>query len=93
MAMNCDNDQAASKRAGSLAKAEGVEIELWQEARKVATFKRQREYDHLRSPRRADDSEGSQVGPRGNSGSTIWPGSRMKAWNTLAPRRRCALGC
>jgi hypothetical protein len=43
IAMNCDDDQKASKRAGSLAKAEAVEIELWQEARKVATFKRQRD--------------------------------------------------
>ena len=42
IAMNCDSDEAASKRADNLAKAETVEIELWQEARKVATFKRQR---------------------------------------------------
>ena len=41
IAMNCDSDEAASKRADNLAKAETVEIELWQEARKVATFKRQ----------------------------------------------------
>jgi hypothetical protein len=40
IAMNCDSDEAASKRADNLAKAETVEIELWQEARKVATFKR-----------------------------------------------------
>jgi hypothetical protein len=41
VAMNCDSDEAASKRADTQAKAETVEIELWREARKVATFKRQ----------------------------------------------------
>jgi hypothetical protein len=41
IAMNCDGDEAASRRADNLAKAETVEIELWQESRKVATFKRQ----------------------------------------------------
>jgi hypothetical protein len=41
IAMNCDSDEAAGRRADNLAKAEAVEIELWQEARKVATFKRQ----------------------------------------------------
>jgi len=37
IAMNCDSDEAASPRTVSLAKAEAVEIELWQ----VATLKRQ----------------------------------------------------
>jgi hypothetical protein len=39
--MNCDSDEAAGQRADNLAKAEAVDIELWQQARKVATFKRQ----------------------------------------------------
>jgi hypothetical protein len=37
--MNCDSDEAASQRADNLARAEAVEIELWQKARKIATFK------------------------------------------------------
>jgi hypothetical protein len=41
IAMNCDSDEAAKRRADNLAKAEAVDIELWQQARKVATFKRQ----------------------------------------------------
>jgi hypothetical protein len=39
--MNCDSDEAARQRADSLAKAEAVDVELWQRARKVATSKRQ----------------------------------------------------
>jgi hypothetical protein len=39
MAMNCDDDQAASKRVGNLAEAEVAEIELWQGARMVAALK------------------------------------------------------
>jgi hypothetical protein len=41
IAMNCDSDEAATRRADNLAKAEAVDIELWQQARKVGTFKRQ----------------------------------------------------
>jgi hypothetical protein len=41
IAMNCDSDEAAGQRADNLAKAEAVDIELWQQTRKVATFKRQ----------------------------------------------------
>ena len=41
IAMNCDSDEAAGQRADNLARAEAVEVELWQSARKVATFKRQ----------------------------------------------------
>jgi hypothetical protein len=41
IAMNCDCDESASKRADKLAQAEAVEIELWQGARKVAAFKPQ----------------------------------------------------
>ncbi len=40
IAMNCDTDETASRRADRLARAEAVEIELWQDAREVATFKR-----------------------------------------------------
>jgi hypothetical protein len=46
IAMNCDSDEAASKRADNLAKAEKVEIELWQETEKVATFMRSTRCDH-----------------------------------------------
>jgi hypothetical protein len=41
IAMNCDSDEAATRRADNLAKAEAVDIELWQQDRKVGTFKRQ----------------------------------------------------
>jgi hypothetical protein len=41
IAMNCDGDEAARRRADNLAKAEAVDVELWQQTRKVATFKRQ----------------------------------------------------
>jgi hypothetical protein len=41
IAMNCESDEVASRRADNLARAETIEIELWQQARKVATFKRQ----------------------------------------------------
>jgi hypothetical protein len=39
--MNCDSDEAARQRADHFARAEAVDIELWQQARKVATFRRQ----------------------------------------------------
>jgi hypothetical protein len=38
IAMNCDSDEAASHRAGNLASAEAVDIDLWQGARMVATI-------------------------------------------------------
>jgi hypothetical protein len=51
IAMNCESDEAASRRADNLARAETVEIELWQEARKVATFKPQRVTHEIRDGR------------------------------------------
>jgi len=42
IALNCDNDDAASKRADNLALAEAVDIELWQGARMVATISRKK---------------------------------------------------
>jgi len=60
IAMNCDSDEAASKRADNLAKAETVEIELWQEARKVATFKTQWR-SITRNPQRTNDFEAGRV--------------------------------
>jgi hypothetical protein len=39
ISMNCDSDETASQRANNLARAESVEIELWQGARMVASFK------------------------------------------------------
>jgi hypothetical protein len=38
--MRCDDDEAASRRADNLAKAEAVDIELWQGARMVAKLSR-----------------------------------------------------
>jgi hypothetical protein len=43
IAMNCDGDEAASQRAGNLASAEAVDIELWQGARMVATISRMKQ--------------------------------------------------
>jgi hypothetical protein len=43
IAMNCDSDEAASHRAGNLASAEGVDIDLWQSARMVATILRKKQ--------------------------------------------------
>ena len=40
--MRCKNDEAASQRAGNLAIAEAVDIELWQGARMVAKLARKR---------------------------------------------------
>jgi hypothetical protein len=40
--LNCDNDDAASHRADNLASAEAVNIELWQDARMVATISRKK---------------------------------------------------
>jgi hypothetical protein len=41
--LNCDSDEAASRRTDNLAKAEAIEIELWQGARMVATISRKKQ--------------------------------------------------
>jgi hypothetical protein len=41
--LNCDNDEAATRRADNLASAEAVDIELWQGARMVATILRKKQ--------------------------------------------------
>jgi hypothetical protein len=43
IALNCDNDEAASQRVDNLASAEAVDIELWQGARMVATISRKKQ--------------------------------------------------
>jgi hypothetical protein len=43
--IRCNDDEAASRRADSLAKAEAVDIELWQGARMVAKLSRKRQFD------------------------------------------------
>jgi hypothetical protein len=43
--IRCNDDEAASRRADCLAKAEAVDIELWQGARMVAKLSRKRQFD------------------------------------------------